>query len=112
MVFSRNLEIETVRKMIEMYCQSQHSGNKYHLCDECQSLMEYAAERIKQCPYQDSKPVCSTCQVHCYKASMRERIREAMRYAGPRMIFQSPLLAIRYLYRKRFKSNLHQSLRK
>jgi len=30
-----------------------------------------------------------------HRPPMRERIREAMRYAGPRMLFRHPVLALR-----------------
>ena len=42
----------------------------------------------------ETKTFCSNCKVHCYKPEMRARIQEVMRYAGPRMIFYHPLLAI------------------
>jgi hypothetical protein len=29
---------------------------------------------------------------------MRERIRQVMRYSGPRMIFHHPIAALRHLY--------------
>lgn len=32
------------------------------------------------------KTFCAHCKVHCYKTEMRERIRQVMHYAGPRMI--------------------------
>ena len=38
------------------------------------------------------KPTCSKCPVHCYKPEMRDRIREVMRYAGPRMYKRHPIL--------------------
>ena len=34
---------------------------------------------------------------HCYKPEMRERIRQVMRYSGPRMITKHPVAAIRHL---------------
>jgi hypothetical protein len=37
---------------------------------------------------------------------MRERIKEVMRYSGPKMPWKSPVLSLRYMYRKRFKSNV------
>lgn len=46
---------------------------------------------------QKEKPICARCPIHCYKPVMRERIREMMRYAGPRMLRRHPILAIRHL---------------
>jgi len=34
----------------------------------------------------DPKPFCSHCDTHCYAPEMRERMREVMRYAGPRSL--------------------------
>lgn len=38
-----------------------------------------------------------TDKVHCYKPEMREKIREVMRFSGPRMIFHHPYLAIKHV---------------
>ncbi len=53
------------------------------VCDECAELLRYAERRRAYCP-KDPKPFCSYCDTHCYKPDMRERMREVMRYAGPR----------------------------
>jgi hypothetical protein len=45
----------------------------------------------------ESKTFCSNCKVHCYKPEMREKIREVMRFSGPRMIFHHPITAIRHV---------------
>jgi len=45
--------------------------------------------------------VCNLCQVHCYSEAMRARVREVMRYAGPRMPLRHPWLALRHLLAKR-----------
>jgi hypothetical protein len=81
--------------MIRIYCHGQHGGNT--LCEECKQLWDYAEERLAKCPFGVEKPTCQNCTVHCYKADMRERIREVMRYAGPRMIWHHPVMAIRHL---------------
>ena len=43
----------------------------------------------------DDKPTCANCKVHCYSEAMRERVRDVMRYAGPRMLWRHPVLADR-----------------
>lgn len=88
-------ERATLRAMIRIYCKGQHGGKP--LCDECAQLWEYAEERLAKCPFGTDKPTCQTCPVHCYKSDMRQRVREVMRYAGPRMIWRHPLMAIRHL---------------
>lgn len=106
MAFSRRLEITTVQKMIAMYCHEVHGTKGNNLCADCAELLHYAEKRIDKCFYGDDKPVCSKCAVHCYKPEMRDRIKEAMRYSGPKMMFRSPVLSIRYMYRKIFKSHI------
>lgn len=103
MAFSAKLEAQTVQKMIAMYCRHEHKTN-HKLCSSCKEVEQYALHRIEKCPFGDQKPVCSKCQVHCYKPEMREKIQTIMRYSGPRMMTRHPILAVRYMYRKAFKS--------
>lgn len=105
MAFSRQLEVQTVLKMITMYCHKMHDGGKGQLCLECTDLFNYAERRIHRCPYGDDKPVCSKCKVHCYNPEMREKIKTVMQYSGPKMMLNSPILSLRYMYRKAFKSD-------
>ena len=55
------------------------------VCGECAELLAYAEQRRAFCP-KDPKPFCSYCDTHCYKAGMRDFMRDVMRYAGPRSI--------------------------
>ena len=91
----------TVEKMIKLYCIKNHFTEK-DLCDECRELRDYARERLAKCPFKEDKPVCTNCKVHCYKPEMRERVREVMRFSGPRMIFRHPYLAVRHLFNDKF----------
>ena len=88
--------IETLQAMLGIYCSGQHSsaGN---LCEECRELLDYAQARLAKCQFGKNKPVCSQCTVHCYKPAMRARIRDVMKYAGPRMITKHPVLAARHV---------------
>ncbi|HZK24708.1 MAG TPA: nitrous oxide-stimulated promoter family protein [Oscillospiraceae bacterium] len=103
MALSSTLEEKTVTKMVDIYCQGNH-GSTTELCADCNELLAYSKERIDKCPFGEQKPVCGKCTVHCYAAQQREAIKKVMRYAGPRMLYKSPLLTVRYLYRKAFKS--------
>jgi predicted amidophosphoribosyltransferase len=85
-------ENKTVRMMISLYCHSYHQSDG--LCSECAELANYVLERLEECPFREGKTTCAKCPVHCYKPSMRERIRVVMRYAGPRMIYRHPVLAL------------------
>jgi hypothetical protein len=57
--------------------------------------------RLERCVFGDAKPACSNCVVHCYRADMRERVREVMRWSGPRMLLRHPVLAVRHLIDER-----------
>jgi hypothetical protein len=81
--------------MVEMYCRRNHGGGG--LCTECAELADYADRRLDLCPYGGDKPACTNCPIHCYKPEPREKMREVMRFAGPRVIWSHPYLAIRHL---------------
>ena len=89
-------EKETVSKMIAIYCKKQH-GTKQGLCPECAALESYARMRSDKCPFMETKTFCSNCKVHCYKSDMREKIKDVMRFSGPRMLFIHPIMAIRHV---------------
>ena len=76
--------------------RGQH-GTSDALCADCAALLSYAGQRLERCPFQENKPTCANCTVHCYNAQMRARIREVMRYAGPRMLLRHPVLAVHHL---------------
>lgn len=89
-------ECAGIEKMITMYCQSKHrNGNG--LCGNCADLLEYAQQRLRHCRFSEEKPVCAKCPVHCYRKTMREKIIAVMRYAGPRMLYKHPVMALRHL---------------
>lgn len=91
----RAKEKVVLEQMIEIYCHGNHGTRKKDgLCSECAALNAYAQMRTDKCPFMENKTFCSNCPVHCYKPEMREKIREVMRYSGPRMIFHHPVLAI------------------
>lgn len=95
---SNRLEREkaTVENMIRLYCKGhQHSDNE--ICPECQELVKYAMNRVNHCKFGEDKTTCAKCTVHCYKPEMRKRIKEIMRYSGPKMIYHHPVAAIRHL---------------
>jgi hypothetical protein len=95
-------ERTTVRAMVEMYCRHHHGGS--HLCDSCAELADYAGRKLDRCPYGSDKPACTHCPIHCYGAEPRERMREVMRFAGPRMLLRHPYLAVRHLIDERRKA--------
>ena len=90
-------EIEVVRLMIALYCKKHHGGDGKTLCKDCEELLDYVKFRRSKCPFGDNKPFCANCKIHCYKPSMREKIRSVMRYSGPRIVFVHPVIAMRHL---------------
>lgn len=96
----REKEKQVVSLMIKLYCNKKHHTKK-ELCDECRQLTEYAEMRSDKCPFMENKTFCSNCKVHCYKPDMREKIREVMRFSGPRMIFHHPVMAVSHLIESR-----------
>lgn len=89
-------EKTTVSLMIGLYCNRFHRP-KGDLCQDCTELQHYALGQTENCRFGSEKPVCSACPVHCYRRDMRDRIREVMRYAGPRMIWRYPRLAFLHM---------------
>ncbi len=87
-------EKQVVEKMIKLYCNKKHKTKGGVLCTECKELLDYAHKRADKCPFMENKTFCSACPVHCYSAKMREKIKEVMRFSGPRMLIYHPLLAI------------------
>lgn len=88
-------ESRTVAAMIRLYCRHHH-GLAHHgrLCDSCRELLIYCDVRLDRCPYGEGKTTCVQCPVHCYQPAMRERIKEVMRFAGPRMLTRHPILSL------------------
>ena len=108
--FEDRMAVPTVHKdtrllgdFTAIWCRGQHEGRARRVldspaarlgvygpsapvvCEECADLLRYAETRRAWCP-KDPKPFCSYCDTHCYKPEMRERMREVMRYAGPRSV--------------------------
>ena len=88
-------ELKTVLAMIRVFCNAHHQVSG--LCGACHELSDYAERRLANCPFQEGKPTCGKCTVHCYKPEMRTRIIEVMRFSGPRMIFHHPVLAVAHM---------------
>ena len=90
-------EWRTMAAMISCYCRDHHAA-KAALCPECQGLLDYAGVRLERCRFGPEKPVCAKCPVHCYQRARREQVKAVMRYAGPRMLWQHPILSLRHWF--------------
>lgn len=121
-------EKETVLHMISIFCKSKHknadketlrvelwSNSKssiqdieVKLCDDCLELQQYASKRLSLCRFGENKSTCANCTVHCYAPTQREKIKEVMRYAGPRMLWNHPILTIRHIMDGRVNRTLRE----
>lgn len=90
-------EKEVVKWMIDIYCKRKEKNDE--LCPDCKALLDYSWKRLEHCPFGDKKDTCKRCPIHCYKPQMREKMREVMRFSGPRMLLYHPIAAIRHLLR-------------
>ena len=95
----REREKAMVSEMIALYCKKKHGGKG--LCPACAALDAYARMRSDKCPFMETKTFCSNCKVHCYQPEMREKIRQVMRFSGPRMLFSHPVMALRHVIESR-----------
>ena len=86
-------ESRTLSAMIGIYCRDHHGAN---ICWDCQQLLNYAHLRLERCRFGGNKSTCARCPVHCYQRIRRDQIKTIMRYAGPRMLWEHPVLSVRH----------------
>jgi len=91
-------EFRTMEHMVAIYCVDKHGQQAP--CEACREFLAYAEKRLEKCPYGEDKPTCAKCPVHCYKKRQRDLAREIMRYAGPRMTWRHPWLALLHVLDK------------
>ena len=84
----------TITRMAEIYCSAHHGSSDGTLCEACSEFLDYAAARLRKCPYGEDKPTCAKCPIHCYKPEHKAQAKTIMRYSGPRMLLRHPLLVI------------------
>ena len=93
-------ELRTIGAMLRIACRDRHGDaarDADGLCGECAALFDYARKRLAGCPFGPDKPTCANCRIHCYGPAQREAVRDVMRYAGPRMLWAHPWLALMHL---------------
>jgi hypothetical protein len=94
----RARELTIIRAMLRLYCRGHEHPGRAPLCAECTELLDYATRRLERCVFGDAKPTCTNCTVHCYSAEQRERIRQVMKWSGPRMPLRHPILSIYHMF--------------
>jgi hypothetical protein len=88
-------EWKTMTTMTRIYCRDHHHPAD-GLCADCEQFLSYANARLERCRFGAEKPTCAKCPVHCYQRERREQVRVIMRHAGPRMVWQHPILSLRH----------------
>jgi hypothetical protein len=88
-------EWKTMIAMTKIYCRDHHHQGD-GLCSECEQFLTYANTRLERCRFGPEKPTCAKCPVHCYQRERREQVRVIMRYAGPRMMWEHPIMSVRH----------------
>jgi hypothetical protein len=88
-------EWKTMAAMIRIHCRDHHPTTAA-LCEECQGLLDYSAGRLEHCRFGEEKPTCAKCPVHCYQRARRDQAKAVMRYAGPRMLWEHPIMSLRH----------------
>jgi predicted amidophosphoribosyltransferase len=94
-------ERRTVAARLRIYCRDRHGGGQ-ELCAVCADLQRYTAERMAHCVLHPEKPTCATCAFRCYAPPKQALIWAVMRYAGPRLFWQHPLLALWHYFDTRY----------
>lgn len=94
-------EWETMSAMVRIYCRDHHQergrpARAAELCAECRQFLDYAGVRLERCQFGEEKPTCANCPVHCYQRDRREQARVVMHYAGPRMMWEHPIMSLRH----------------
>ena len=88
-------EKQVVSTMIKLYCKKHHQ--RHSVCPECQALQDYALLRLSRCRHGENKNFCAHCPTQCYQKHHKEKMKEVMRFSGPRMLLHHPILAIKHV---------------
>ncbi len=96
----RDREKKVISEMVKLYCRKNHK--KRELCDECKEVLNCSLKRIDNCQFMETKTFCSNCKAPCYSPKMKEKVKQIMKFSGPRILFHHPLLVISHML-SRFK---------
>lgn len=91
-------EKEIIELMVNIYCKKKHK-HKDGLCSECSELLEYANKKLDFCKFGNEKNFCSKCPIHCYKKDMKIKVKEVMKFSGPRLIIYRPIQFFRHIFK-------------
>ncbi|MEO3111411.1 nitrous oxide-stimulated promoter family protein, partial [Turicibacter sanguinis] len=54
--------------------------------------------RLSFCKFGDEKTACRKCPIHCYKKDMKMKVKEVMRFSGPRLLIYRPVEFIKHWF--------------
>lgn len=91
----RDREKKVITEMVKLYCRKNHKNGE--LCDECNEVLNYSIKRIDNCKFMETKTFCSNCKSPCYSLKMKEKIKQIMKFSGPRMLLYHPILVIYHI---------------
>jgi len=94
-----------VEVMIRYFCKAKH--RERDLCNSCSGLLQDITVRIDRCHLDEKISSCFMCPDYCYSPEMRTKIKAAMRFSAPRMLFRHPVLIFKHL---RHLQKLHRHL--
>ena len=89
-------EKKVVELMIRIYCKKKESNTS--LCEDCKALLNYAIARLDHCPFEEHKSSCKECVIHCYKPDIRIKMKQVMRFSGPRMLLYHPIEFLKHYF--------------
>lgn len=91
------IEITTLKKFFEVYCDGKHTGKTLvskeliyknetfkidlDLCEECLADIKYSFNRLLECPHEE-KPRCRKCPNPCYEKDHWKKTAKVMKYSG------------------------------
>ncbi len=88
-------EKKTVELMIRLYCRKKEKIQFFvPTVKSCSAMPTHVSTIVR---LERRRVHAKECTVHCYKPVMRERMRQVMRFSGPRMLLYAPWQAIRHL---------------
>lgn len=90
-------EKKVVGLMVQIYCKKKH-GHKAEICESCSELLNYAHKRLSHCKFGEEKSFCAKCPIQCYKKDMKLKVKEVMRFSGPRLIVHHPIEVIKHYF--------------
>ena len=90
-------EKEVIELMIKIYCNKKHKSRD-DLCSDCKELLTYAHKRLDCCKFGEKKTSCKRCPIHCYEKDMKEKVKNVMKFSGPRLIIYKPIDFLKHLF--------------